>query len=70
MNKSKKFKCKYAYKGDPILREMVLLETATAQSDNFIKIFIVIRVFLPLLVRILEGNYYLAHYWYEYIVTL
>ena len=70
MSKNKKFYWKYVYKGDPILREMALLESATAQSDKFLKIFIVIRVFLPFFVRILERNYFLGHYWYEYIVTL
>ena len=49
---------------------MVLLEWATSLTDSFLKIFTIIRIFIPLFVRILEGNYYLGHYWYEYIVTV
>jgi len=29
-----------------------------------------IRIILPLVVRVLEGNYWLAHHWYEYIITI
>ena len=52
-----------------MLREIALLEKACMKQNNWLTIVIIVRSILPLIVRILEGNYYLGHYWYEYVLT-
>jgi hypothetical protein len=61
---------KVAYKGATILREMGLLESGVNSSSWPLMIVVAVRISLPIFVLILNNNYGLALYWYEYLMLL
>jgi len=48
----------------------LLEQTNAVHYPIWLKIVLFIRLVLPLFVRILEGNYWLGQFWYEYPLTL
>jgi len=62
-------KPKIAYKGDTILREMALLESALNVSVKPLVFIVFIRVFLPLFVQFYDNDFKFVMFWYEYIMV-
>lgn len=63
-------KNKKLYKGEPILREMGLLESTTNSSFSPLVVIVVIRLILPTLANLIENDFKIPLNWYEYSIIL
>ncbi|CAI2386762.1 unnamed protein product [Moneuplotes crassus] len=65
-----RLKTKKIYKGEPILREMGLLESSINNSFLPIYFIVIVRLILPTLSSLIEHDFKFPFEWYEYILIL
>lgn len=59
-----------SYKGDTVLREIGLLESALYKNPHFVLLLAVVRIIMQLLIQLIQNDFRFDFYWYEYILTL
>jgi hypothetical protein len=59
-----------SYKGDTVLREIGLLESALFKFPTFIMLLAITRIIMQLIIQVVQNDFKFNFYWYEYILTL
>ena len=67
--KSNCYTAKYTYKGDTILREMCLLESALLKKPYLVAFLIFLRISFQLVAQFYTTNFTLNLYWHEWLMT-
>lgn len=58
------------YKGEVLLREMMVIQSAQIGIHWPIIVLVIIRVFFPIIVSFYDHNFTTDFYWYEYVFKL